>query len=254
MKLENKTCIKNFLLGEFICLLLCIIPMYFRSLNTSICYPIEQWNYAQDVFTFFYPLVCTVPFCTELFQEQQSGFFQYIVNRQNPMRYIGIKYLYSGSLVAIMIFSASFLSAIVGLFFIEPTHPSSQSFLIYYLWGDILVSNPLRYAFYLSLWRIIPAILYFSFGFMLAIFQHKVLPVLLGPFIYSILENFLLSAIGMPAISIITSFYPSRLALGYVKPIQLLVGPIILLLVIVSIICIECFRRHKESSRCLGIV
>lgn len=77
---------------------------------------------------------------------------------------------------------------------------------------------------------------------------------LTGPFIYSIIENYIMSILGIPQYSMTTSFYISRLAPGYAKVSDLFAGPAILALFVVTFFLINIMKAHRGSTRCLNIV
>ena len=225
------------------------------SLTTSIYYPIEMWLHAQDLFTLLYPLLCTIPFCWEICSERKNGFLKYVPNRAPLGRYLLYRYL--GALIAIsaMIFLSSFLSAVFAEKIISPAYSTLYGSIIgSKLWGDILVQAPLVYAFFLSLWRMVLAGLYFSFGFLLALWSKNSFLALTGPFIYSLLENYIMSILGMPSYSIATSFFIARMAPGATKPSDLLVGPAVLAIICIITLVYNVLKSNKGNKKCLDIV
>lgn len=239
----------------FIGLLISLIPIILVSSNTSIYYPIEIWLYSQTLLTMFYPLICTIPFCWELLSERKSGFLKFTLNRVSLNKYLLMRYLSSLLMVSIVIFITSFIGAFISELILVPQHQTIyESHIGQYLWGNILIDSPLYYAFFLSLWRIVLAGLYFTLAFLLSLFCRNSFVALTGPFIYSILENYFMSIIGCPANSMITSFYITRLAPGYTSIHNLLVGPIILVVVCVIVFICGIVKTRQGATRCLGIV
>lgn len=244
-----------FLVSLSIGLLISLIPIILVSFNTSIYYPIEMWLYSQTILTMFYPLFCTIPFCWELLSERKSGFLKSILNRVSLNRYLIIRYLNSLLIVSLIIFVVSFVGAIFAEGILVPQHQTIfESHIGQYLWGDILVESPLLYAFFLSLWRIVLAGLYYTFAFLLVLFCQNSFIALTGPFIYSILENYFMSIVGSPADSMVTSFYITRLAPGYTAIHDLLVGPTILLVICILVFICGIIKFRQGDTRCLNIV
>ena len=158
-------------------------------------------------------------------------------------------------LVNLLFFLLSLGSALIAENVIPLTHPSPYSSnLQIELFGDLLVNAPITYALFLSLWRILHISLYFSLGFVLSLFCKNSFIALTGPFIYSIIENYIMSIVGIPQYSMTTSFYISRLAPGYAEISDLFAGPAILALFVVTFFLINIMKAHRGPTRCLNIV
>lgn len=234
--------------------LLFSVPAFVTSTNTAIYYPIETWLEAQDIYALFYPLLCTVPFCWELRMELQGGFLKFVSNRMSPTRYLGYRYISSLLFVSCVIFFSSFFCAFLAQYVISPRYPITEpSHIGMYLWGDVLVSSPMMFAFISSLWRAILAGLYFTFGFILVLLSKNSFVALTGPFIYSILENYFTSIIGLPAYSIVTSFLITRLAPGYAREQDLLVGPLVLFTICIALFIFTILKSRQGESKWLNI-
>ncbi len=54
-----------------------------------------------------------------------------------------------------------------------------------------------------------------------------------GAFIYSIAENYITANLGVPELSICTSYYPNRLVSEMITFPKLMVGPLIMIVIIV---------------------
>ena len=96
--------------------------------------------------------------------------------------------------------------------------------------------------------------LYFSFGFLLALWSKNSFLALTGPFIYSLLENYIMSILGMPSYSIATSFFIARMAPGATKPSDLLVGPAVLAIICIITLVYNVLKSNKGNKKCLDIV
>lgn len=202
-----------------------------------------------------YPFLCTIPFCWELLAERKGGFLRQVVSRISLNKYLTYRYLGGLMLVNLLFFLLSLGSALIAENVIPLTHPSPYSSnLQIELFGDLLVNAPITYALFLSLWRILHISLYFSLGFVLSLFCKNSFIALTGPFIYSIIENYIMSILGIPQYSMTTSFYISRLAPGYAEVSDLFVGPVILALIVVTFFLINIMKAHRGSTRCLNIV
>ena len=244
-----------FILSATIGFALSILSEFLIASNTSINRPIEIWLYSQDFFTVIYPFLCTIPFCWELLAERKGGFLRQVVSRISLNKYLTYRYLGGLMLVNLLFFSLSLGSALIAENVIPLTHPSPYgSNLQIELFGNLLVNAPITYALLLSLWRILHISLYFSLGFVLSLFCKNSFIALTGPFIYSIIENYIMSILGIPQDSMTTSFYISRLAPGYAEVSDLFAGPAILALFVVTFFLINIMKAHRGSTRCLNIV
>ena len=244
-----------FILSAAIGFVLSVLPEVLIASNTSINRPIEIWLYSQDFFTVVYPFLCTIPFCWELLAERKGGFLRQVVSRISLNKYLTYRYLGGLMLVNLLFFLLSLGSALIAENVIPLTHPSPYSSdLQIELFGDLLVNAPITYALFLSLWRILHISLYFSLGFVLSLFCKNSFIALTGPFIYSIIENYIMSILGIPQYSMTTSFYISRLAPGYAEISDLFAGPAILALFVVTFFLINIMKAHRGSTRCLNIV
>ena len=71
-------------------------------------------------------------------------------------------------------------------------------------------------------------LLVMTFGFVLALYCKNIFVILTGPFMYSILENFVLSILRLEKYRLVVSFDPTTVSPQAVSMISFLVGPIVL--------------------------
>ncbi|WP_052737810.1 hypothetical protein [Bacillus sp. SA1-12] len=140
----------------------------------------------------------------------------------------------------------SFVGIIISLYFLPEITPSTQNDSINKFAGEYFVHHPLMYGFWLSVWRSVIGFLISSFGFVLSLYINNIFIVLTGPFVYSILENFILSVLGVPFFRLVTSFDPNTLDQAAVTTERLLVGPIILIIFISGFLLY--FKTFKKIS------
>ena len=74
-------------------------------------------------------------------------------------------------------------------------------------------------------------VLVMTLGFVLAMYSQNIFVILTGPFIYTILENFILSILGMERYRLVVAFDPTCISYSAVSLFSFLVGPVLLLLV-----------------------
>lgn len=224
----------TFSLSLFIGFTMQTICIYIISKNTSnIVYLIEQWNYGSDLFNFVYPLFSTLPFCFTMYFEKKNGFLKCVHNRINTKKYLRYEYFRQIAFGGICVALISFLSLLMSLYIIKPPliDYRNKSNLGEELLGQLQISIPLVYGTILSLWRGFIAALYTTTGFILSLYISNLFVILTTPFIYSIIENFVFSILGIPEFSICSSFYPNRLQPGVINGFTVLIGPFILIVI-----------------------
>lgn len=85
-----------------------------------------------------------------------------------------------------------------------------------------------------------------SFGFALALYGKNIFVVLTAPFIYAVLENFILSILNLAMYRFVTAFEPTSMAKPYINVGSFFVGPTLMCLVIGLVILY--FKKIKKSS------
>jgi hypothetical protein len=210
-------------------------------------YNIEIWEESGELFRMLFPLFAVVPTCWLMYYERKNGFLSYTITRVSKRRYITTKWLVSSFGGALIVFLVSFVGLLITLYFLpEVTPTTANNHAMSRYSGDTFVNNPLLYGFLLSLWRGIIGFLVSSFGFALSLYINNIFIVLIGPFVYLILENFILSVLGVPFFRLVTSFDPNTLDIGAVTTERLLIGPIILIIIISAYLVY--FTRFKKES------
>jgi hypothetical protein len=195
-------------------------------------YNIEVWEESGELFRMLFPLFAVVPTCWLMYYERKNGYLSYTLTRVSKRNYITIKWLVSSLGGAFIVFLVSFVGIIISLYFLPEIIPSTKNDAINKFAGEYFVNQPLMYGFLLSVWRSVIGFLVSSFGFVLSLYIKNIFIVLTGPFVYSILENFVLSVLGVPFFRLVTSFDPNTLDQGAVTTERLLFGPSILIIFI----------------------
>ena len=124
------------------------------------------------------------------------------------------KYLLTSFGGGLITFLMSFVSLIICLYIVPDITSSinpieNLSAAIFH--GDFYISHPFLYGFAISLWRFLIGFLIASFGFALSMFIKNLFIIFTLPFVYSILENFILSVLGLEHFRLFTSFWPMQL-------------------------------------------
>ena len=84
----------------------------------------------------------------------------------------------------------------------------------------------------LSLWRGIVSLFVMTFGFVLALYCKNIFVILTGPFMYSILENFVLAILCLERLRLVVAFDPTTVNPEVVSIFSFFFGPIVLSIVI----------------------
>ena len=98
--------------------------------------------------------------------------------------------------------------------------------------GNLFVNQPLMYSFLISIWRSLIAIIIATMGFVLSLYIDNIFIILTGPFIYTILENFILSVLRVPQYRLVTSFDPTIVDEKMITVFSMIAGPMIAILFI----------------------
>ena len=71
-----------------------------------------------------------------------------------------------------------------------------------------------------------------TFGFVLAMYCKNIFVILTGPFIYSILENFIMAILSLEKYRLVVAFDPTCISFHAVTWLSFFTGPVLLLCVI----------------------
>ena len=199
--------------------------------NYALQYDLEAWEVGTELFSLLYPLFVVVPLCWNLYYERKNNFLLYVMPRVKIKKYLTAKWIaYAvGTLCIIVI--PYILSAVFALYVKAPVVPPAPNSFIH-IFQNAFTKTPLLYAVALSLWRGVVSLLVMTFGFVLALYCKNIFVILTGPFMYSILENFVLSILRLEKYRLVVSFDPTTVSPQTVSITSFLVGPIVLGIVI----------------------
>lgn len=225
--------VKPFIISTCVGIIMSVICVLTVWSNSAVSFPIMTWVYSLDVFAFFYPVFCSVPYCWLMYLERRNNFHFFVGTRIKLNKYL-LFHWYSGGLFAFFsLFIISFSGALLSLC-ITPIYQSNRNVVAEYLFGSLLIECPLLYAFLVSAWRGIIGLIMFSFGYILSLYSKHLFVVLTGPLVYSIVENFSVTVLGVSNISLVSSFFPESVNWSYytVSPyFSIFIGPFLLMTV-----------------------
>ena len=195
----------------------------------SLTYDLEAWEVGTAIISFLFPLFVVVPVCWTMYYERKDRFLIYTVPRVGKLRYLAAKWIAAAIAAFAIMFIPYLLSALAALYLKPPITPWPRDFSHAYL--ELYVSTPLLYAVLLSAWRGVLGVLVMSLGYVLSLYVGNVFVILTGPFIYTILENFIFAILLLPQFRLVTSFEPDSVSSELFTPWAPLVGPAVLILV-----------------------
>lgn len=212
---------------------------------------IEIWQRANQITDLIFPLIVVLPTCWLMYYERKNNFLIYTITRVSPKKYILYKLLMISLVSASIIFIVSFIGLIICSIFtshIELTGIELQGYdrSLNQFGGYYLANNPYLYGLILSLWRAFIGAAVGILCFVFSLYINNIFIVLTAPFVYVFISHYILSILGVPYYSLITSFDPSTLAANAISIERLLAGPTLLLLVIVC--TLTYFSKIKKAK------
>ncbi|MFS0723401.1 ABC transporter permease [Paenibacillus sp. 1P07SE] len=209
--------------------------------NYSLEHDLEAWEVGIEFIVFLFPFIAVMPVCWLMYYERKDNFLLYTLPRVSKSRYLWSKWIAAASSSFLVMFIAMFLGVVYSLFIKPGIIPSyglispetgevvprleSQHFL-----GPLFVHQPLVYGLLLSFWQGILSALVATMGFVLSLFIQNIFVILTGPFIYVMLENYLLQIIGYMNHRLYISFNPEFYSVDKYGYFPLFVGPLLALL------------------------
>lgn len=206
-------------------------------------YDLEAWEVGTESFSLLYPLFVVVPLCWNLYYERRNNFLLYVMPRTAMKKYLSAKWIAYALGVFGIIVIPYVLSAVFALYVKAPIVPfTANSFA--HIFQNTFIEAPLLYALVLSCWRGVVGLLVMTLGFVLALYCKNVFVILTGPFMYSILENFVLSILRLERYRLIVSFDPTIINSQAMSIPSFIVGPLVLGVVI----CLTAFILSKKNA------
>lgn len=245
LKLELKKLSKTTLLAIAILTVLTCILTCTMYQEYSIYFKLDAWEIGTEYIGLFFPLFVTVPVCWELYYERRNRFLVYTLPRISKRAYLGAKWLACSISAFMILFIPYMASALCALYINSPDMNATPEYFTH-IWYPLYTQLPLLYAFLLAFWKGLLGVLTMSFGFALALYGKNIFVVLTAPFIYAILENFILSILNLAMYRFVTAFEPTSIAEPYINVGSFLAGPILMCLAIWLVILY--FKKLKKYS------
>lgn len=214
----------------------------------ALYYDLEAWEIGTELIAFLFPLFVVIPICWNMYYERKNNFLLYTMPRVNKRKYLTAKWLTSAISAFLILFIPYFLSAIFALYVKSPIDPQALADAsitpFNHIFLDMFTQTPLLYAFLLSCWKGFIGIFVMSLGFMLSLYVDNIFVILTGPFIYAILENFILSIIGLEKYRLVTAFEPTTLSTESITT-----GSFIMSLILISVVIVAVWIYFGKKKR-----
>jgi hypothetical protein len=210
-------------------------------------YKIDAWEIGTELFDFIFPVVVVLPLSWSLYAERKNNYISYIAARVSLPKYLSAKWITQAISAFLILFIPNTISAIAALTLTTPTNPSATQ--IAHIFHTVYEETPLLYAVALSSWRGFIGILIMSMGYVLSMYIDNIFIIMTGPFVYYILENFVLSVIGIPTYRLTTAYRPISVSANAITPFSFIVGPALLIIFISSIGLIESLVKKNRVRR-----
>ncbi|KOR90171.1 hypothetical protein [Paenibacillus solani] len=223
----------------------------------SLEHDLEAWEIGIEIIVFLFPLVAVIPVCWLMYFERKDQFLMYTLPRVKKSRYLWSKWIVVASSSFLIMFIAMFIGVITALYFkpeITPvyglvdtaTGNTIPRLELQHFLGSLFVHHPLAYGMLLGLWQGLLSAIIATLGFVISLFVRNIFVILTGPFIYVMLENFILSLLRYESFRIYISFNPEFYNASKYGYWPLLFGPALVLLV--SALTLFYFAKIKKVT------
>ena len=206
-------------------------------------YTLDAWEVGTEYLSLLYPLFVVLPVCWNLHQERKNNFLVYVQPRVPMRKYLWVKWMVYAISAFCIITIPYILSAVTALR-IDP-HLDALN-MANRIFENTYSEHPVVYAVTLSACRGLIGVLVMTMGFVLAMYCENIFVVLTGPFLYTILENFLLAILGVPQYRLVTAFDPNCLSPEVITTMSFAAGPSLLAAVII-LLAIYFSKVKKEK-------
>lgn len=207
------------------CILTCVLQR-----DYTVYFHIDAWEIGTEYIALLFPLFVTIPVCWQLYYERRDRFIVYTLSRISRQKYLSIKWAACALSGFCILFIPYVMSLLCALYVVTPAnvlppHDKYSHFLL-----TLYVQFPLIYGLLLSAWKALLGVLTMTFGFVLALFSRNIFVILTAPFVYVILENFILASLSSASLDLatyrfVTAFEPTCRV--YINLGSFIVGPVL---------------------------
>lgn len=233
IKLEINKIFKPVLISLIITTLVTMGSLINVVYTYSVPHTFEFWNISLDYISLLFPVFVVCPICWVMHDERRNNFIKYTFPRVSKKEYLFSKWLVCILSSFVIIFIPMLLSGAASFLFSNyVVQPKSYepNFYTNLFMPDFMMNHTFLYIFFHCIWDGILAMIIGTMGFVFSLYLDNILVILTAPFIYSILENFIMCTFGMPKKRFVASFYINTMT--DTNTLNLLVGPILAILFI----------------------
>lgn len=222
------------LVGILASIVLCSTVYKSYSLESQL----EVWEVGFAIFNFVAPLVVVIPTCWLMYFERKNRFITYTLPRVSQRQYLLSKWIVISGSAFCMMFCISFAGVLMALYGIKPieitygwispiTGEAAPRLLHTHVAGELFTENAIVYGLLISLWKGLISVVYVTMGFIFSLYSQNLFIILTGPFLYTILENFLLSILKLEHWRLVVAFEPTIIPLDALRATSFVVGPLL---------------------------
>lgn len=201
--------------------------------NSLILYKIEPYAYGSEPLDFFFSIFVSIPFSFYLFLLVKDNYLDYVALRISKKKYLMIHILASLFLCFCMVFLVNLIGVV---FSVEIANISQNDFdisLSDYIFGSMQMENPILFGIVWSLHKAFVGTLICLFAQTIALYIKNFFLVLLMPFVYVIIENFITAVLRMSQYSLTTAFALNRLSAKAMSIRNIVIAVFVFIVVIV---------------------
>jgi hypothetical protein len=224
--------------------------------NYALEHQLEVWEVGFEIFNFIFPLIAVIPTCWLMYFERKNVFLKYTLPRASKKQYLLSKWFVISGSSFLTMFIMSFAGVVTALYVVKPidviytwispeTGEAAPRLLLTHFEGEIFTKRPLLYGFLLSVWKGLICVIVANMGYVFSLFSKNLFVILTGPFVYVILENFILSILHLERLRLATAFEPTSVAVEAINLSSFIVGP---MLAIIFMILYVVFMKFKVKE------
>lgn len=203
--------------------------------NYVFYHKVELWEESNQVFNFIFAALVSMPLCWIVYFERKDNYIVYTLPRISRKKYIITKWIITALTGGMIAFLISAIGLFVCLYLIEPitviSNENDYTELNHFL-GYYFVHKPLQYGLLLSVWRAFIGGVLSTMGYLLSLYENNIFIILTGPFIFTLLESFVLANLGTPEYNFFTLIEPASLVKGSTTPFTFFIGIMIVFIAI----------------------
>lgn len=239
--------------GTFLSIILC--STIYKSYSLE--HQLDVWEVGFTIFNVIFPLIAVLPTCWLIYFERKNGFLKYTLPRVSKKQYLLSKWLVISGSAFFTMFIISFAGVVTALYIVQPidvflgwispeTGKPAPSLIHFHFAAETYLESPLLYGFLLSLWKGILSVIPATMGFVFSLYSKNLFVILTGPFVYLILENFVLQIVKFDHLRLAVAFEPTMIPVETVGLSSFIFGPVLAILVTILYVIYMKFKVKED--------